>query len=205
MLITISGATLPKVVGQLSPIGRKLLTSQGNSQSVPGLFVLASRYISGKTLRDPDVKRPPPFPYKEKKFGLWQRIVDQTTSRFDENSKIIVVDGAVAAGKSAFAKELAEELDMLYMPEGKMDAIYVNPYGFDMRQIDHKLPKSVRSFDTNNFCQNPNHEKAAFLQCMLYQIKFAIYIDALAHVLNTGNEKSWIFNLVNLSRLSQCP
>lgn len=187
MLITISGVTLPKVVSQLSPIGRKLLTSQGNAQAIPGVFVLASRSICGKTLRDPDVKRPAPFPYKEKKFGLWQRLTDTTTKRFDENSKIIVVDGAIAAGKSAFAKDLAHDLDMLYMPEGTMDAIYINPYGYDMRQIDHKLPKSVRSYDTRNFCLDPNHENAAFLQCMLYQIKFAVYVDALAHVLSTGN------------------
>ncbi|KAG8288128.1 NADH dehydrogenase [ubiquinone] 1 alpha subcomplex subunit 10, mitochondrial [Homalodisca vitripennis] len=183
MAIIILGLNIPKVVGKITPACKKLLTSQGNLK-LPAIG--SRRSICGKTLRDPDVKRPPPFPYKEKRYTMLRSWFDRTTHRFDENSKIIVVDGAVASGKSAVAKQLAEELDMLYMPEANMDMIYINPYGYNMRQLDPQLPESCQSFDTRDFCLNPNHLNAAGLQLMLYRLKFAQYIDALAHVMNTG-------------------
>lgn len=49
--------------------------------------------------------------------------------RFDENTKLLVVEGAHAVGKTKFAKELAEELEMLYMPTVTMDMLYKSPYG----------------------------------------------------------------------------
>ena len=60
--------------------------------------------IVGKALRDKDYKRPVPFPYKKNPYGLLSAMVDWTTHRFDENSKILVVDGPVAVGKTKFAK-----------------------------------------------------------------------------------------------------
>lgn len=73
--------------------------------------------ISGKTLRGSKVVKPKAYDYKEKPYGFIQACLDKTTKRFDENSKIIVVDGPIASGKSKFAKELAGELEMLYLPE----------------------------------------------------------------------------------------
>lgn len=60
--------------------------------------------------------RPAPYDYKNKDYGFISAIFDKTTKRFDENSKLIVIEGPIAAGKSKFAKELADELEMLYMP-----------------------------------------------------------------------------------------
>lgn len=60
--------------------------------------------IVSKALRDKDYKRPAPFPYQESQYGLIAALMDKTTHRFDENSKIIVVDGPIAAGKTKFAK-----------------------------------------------------------------------------------------------------
>jgi NADH dehydrogenase (ubiquinone) 1 alpha subcomplex subunit 10 len=67
------------------------------------------------------------------------------THRFDENTKIIVVEGPIAAGKSAFAKSLAEDLVMLRMPEVKIDAVYINDYSYDLRKLDLQLPAPTRS------------------------------------------------------------
>ena len=36
-----------------------------------------------------------------------RNIIDRTTPRFNENTKIVVVEGAHAVGKTAFAQELA--------------------------------------------------------------------------------------------------
>jgi hypothetical protein len=69
------------------------------------LATLGRRGISGKALRDPNFKRPAPWPYKEKKFtflhGYFLR--EKTTTRMDENSKIVVVDGPIASGRSLFS------------------------------------------------------------------------------------------------------
>lgn len=73
--------------------------------------------ISGKTLRGTKIVKPKAYDYKTKPYGFIQAVLDKTTKRLDENSKIIVVDGPIASGKSKFAKELADELEMLYLPE----------------------------------------------------------------------------------------
>ena len=61
--------------------------------------------------------------------------------RFDENSKLIVVDGAHAIGKSTFAQELAEDLDMKFISYPRVTDMLINGYGVDLRQYnDLMLP-----------------------------------------------------------------
>lgn len=92
----------------------------------------------------------------------------------------------MAAGKTQFAKELATELEMRYMPEVTMDMLYVNSYGYDLRQLDPKMPPTMKSYDINNFLKDPNHRLSACFQLRMYMMRFSQYIDALAHVLSTG-------------------
>ena len=99
---------------------------------------------------------------------------------------MIVVEGPIASGKSAFAKELAEDLEMFYMPQPTMDDIYINPYGFDMRKLDPKLPEDTRSFDVKNFCLTPKARNVAQYQIRMMMLRYSRYVDALAHVLSTG-------------------
>ena len=77
-------------------------------------------------------------------------MVDKTTLRLDENSKLIVVEGAHAIGKSKFAKELAEEFDMVYMPPPDMSQIYIHPTykDIDFRKWNDLYPSfvSLKSF-----------------------------------------------------------
>jgi NADH dehydrogenase (ubiquinone) 1 alpha subcomplex subunit 10 len=96
------------------------------------------------------------------------------------------VEGPIAAGKTRFAKELAEELDMLYMPAPTMDDIYINSYGYDLRQLDSKLPENVKSYDAKSFCEKPTHRSAASFQIRMLMLRTNHYIDALAHILSTG-------------------
>lgn len=59
----------------------------------------------------------------------------------DENSKLIVVEGAHAIGKSKFAQELADDLDMEYFPMPRITDMLIDPYGVDLRQYnDLMLP-----------------------------------------------------------------
>lgn len=67
-----------------------------------------------------------------------------------------------------------------------MDEIYINPYGYDMRKLDPQLPEKCRSFDIKNFCADPNHTLVAQFQIRMYMLRYGQYIDALAHVLSTG-------------------
>ncbi|XP_076328190.1 NADH dehydrogenase [ubiquinone] 1 alpha subcomplex subunit 10, mitochondrial-like [Tachypleus tridentatus] len=143
-------------------------------------------WISGKQIRSPDYKRPAPWPYKEKKYRWYHGLLDDTLSRFDENTKIVVVEGNIAAGKTKFAEELAEQLDMHFVPEANMDMVYVNDYGFDMRTLDPQLPASCRSCDVKTFYQNPSNENISGFQFEMYKLRYEQYIDALAHILHTG-------------------
>lgn len=146
------------------------------------------RDIHGKatraTLKEP--LRGKPFPYLERKFNFFDNFVDNTLDRLNANAKVVVVEGSVAVGKSAIAKEIAEEFDMKHYPEANMDQLYINSYGKDMRDLDPQLPDSCKSYDHKNFCQNPVHPTAASYQIMTYQMRYSQYLDALTHVLNTG-------------------
>lgn len=72
------------------------------------------------------------------------------------------------------------------MPDITMDYYYINDYGYDMRKLDPQLPVNCRSFDEKNFLENPGHHNAAGFQIIKFKLRYAHYIDALAHLLNTG-------------------
>ena len=100
--------------------------------------------------------------------------------------QFIVVDGPPAAGKSAVAKALAEEFDMIYVPETNMDMIYINPYGINIRDYDHLFPDSTKTYDVNNFLSDPKDLKAASFQIEMFRLRYQTYILALRHIMNTG-------------------
>lgn len=77
----------------------------------------------------------------------------------------------MASGKTAFAKQLATDLDMHYVPDANMDDFLINPYGFDLRQLDHLLPENARTFDTNNFLKDPKHVNVATYQMHMCKLK----------------------------------
>lgn len=81
------------------------------------------------------------------------------------------MEGPIAAGKTEFAKKLAKELDMHYIPQASMDDIYINDYGFDLRELDAQLPPGARSIDEKKFVNDPKNTNAAALQLNLYQLK----------------------------------
>ena len=114
---------------------------------VPGLPWQSSRALAGKINRDTSVTLPPPFPYWEKEFKFWHTLMDKTSHRLDENSKLVVVDGAHGVGKSDFAKELAAELGMMYMDEVSHDNYYTNAYGQDLRNYKEYFTPRTMPFD----------------------------------------------------------
>lgn len=137
----------------------------------------------------PPVNKPPPFPYKEKRYNFFRALFDPTESRLDENSKLIIVEGPPAAGKGLLAKELADDLGMAYFPSPTMAENYINEYGYDLRQLDDQLPASCKSYDENDFLRDPmrmNGSKAARFQLSKLTFRYQRHLEALAHILNTG-------------------
>lgn len=85
--------------------------------------------------------------------------------------QIILVEGPIAAGKTEFAKKLAADLDMYYLPQASMDDVYINEYGYDLRELDNQLPPGARSFDEKKFLSNPTDRLTAAFQLNMYLLK----------------------------------
>ena len=64
-------------------------------------------------------------------------MIDRTNKRLHVNSKLVVVEGNIASGKSTVAPKLADMLGFYYMPEFSMDHILTDRYGNDMRKFYH--------------------------------------------------------------------
>ncbi|XP_020290204.1 NADH dehydrogenase [ubiquinone] 1 alpha subcomplex subunit 10, mitochondrial isoform X2 [Pseudomyrmex gracilis] len=106
--------------------------------------------------------------------------------RCDENSKIIVVDGPIAAGKSEVAAKLAEEFEMVYVPPPSFDDYYINPYGYDLRTLDDRLSPGAQSCDIQKFLTNPHHVNVPMFQLNFLQFRYDQYITVVLHLLSTG-------------------
>ncbi|XP_033223334.1 NADH dehydrogenase [ubiquinone] 1 alpha subcomplex subunit 10, mitochondrial [Belonocnema kinseyi] len=143
-------------------------------------------WISTRQTRKTRPPRPEPFPYKEKSFNIWEQIFDDTVFRFDDNTKVILVEGPPAVGKGELAKKLAHDLDMLYVPQTVLEDEWVHKYNFDLRTLDDKLPESCRSVDLSTFLNNPSLRNGGVMQLFFYRLRFHKYMKILAHVLSTG-------------------
>ena len=80
---------------------------------------------------------------------------DRTTSRMDENSRVILVDGAHAVGKTELAKQLASEFDMHYQPYPRMSDYYVNYWGDDLNDYGVYLTDMYKPYDERDWSRNP--------------------------------------------------
>ncbi|XP_064455475.1 NADH dehydrogenase [ubiquinone] 1 alpha subcomplex subunit 10, mitochondrial-like [Ornithodoros turicata] len=174
--LTLCGAPFAKL-----PVGHapKILAVT----SVPTRVLTAS--MTSKQYREP-TEKPKPFPYETKTFRWYHGIFEDTLSRFDENTKVIVVDGNIGAGKTTLVKTIAEEFDLRPYFEPSFDLIYVDDYGFDYRSIDHLVPESCRTCDIKKFYEDPHNLNVANMQILMYRMRVEQYLQALAHVLNTG-------------------
>ncbi|KJH46146.1 hypothetical protein DICVIV_07794 [Dictyocaulus viviparus] len=129
---------------------------------------------------------PDPWPYKERGYNYSDVLRDRTKPHFHQNSKLIVVEGNVGAGKSKLAAELADHLGCYYMPEFKMEDILIDRYGNDLRKFYHLFPESFRMPDIDMFYKNPMSDMSAKMQQCIFECRFDQYLNALAHIMNTG-------------------
>lgn len=143
--------------------------------------------ISSREARKDRPPRPPPFDWRHKRYNFWNYTFDPMEKRLDDNTKVVVVEGMPAVGKDKFAKKLAEELEMVYIPPPTFDSIWVNPYGFDHRSLNDRLPIDAKFFDLESFLRDPKGRNTAPMQVAMLYIRCCQYIDALTEVLSTGN------------------
>lgn len=143
-------------------------------------------FISTRLNRQENPYKLPPFPYKTKNVTLWVRLFDPMLARFDDNTKVVVVDGPIACGKTKVAEKLAEELEMLYFAPPSFDELYITEYGFDLRTLDSQLPPDAQTIDIYKFLTQPEHVQVNCLQHNMYCLRLLQYADALAHLLSTG-------------------
>uniref|UniRef100_A0A915DTI2 Deoxynucleoside kinase domain-containing protein n=1 Tax=Ditylenchus dipsaci TaxID=166011 RepID=A0A915DTI2_9BILA len=149
-------------------------------------FLSQSRNIVSEALLKLPDNYPEPWPYKEKSFNWFHALYDETTKRFHENSKLIILEGNVGSGKTKVGQEIADGLGFQFMPEFKMDDILTDRYGNDMRNFYHLFPKRFRIPDAKRFFDNPYDDLSAVMQDRIYFCRFEQYANALAHILNTG-------------------
>jgi len=134
-------------------------------------------------------QRMKPWPYRTLGYNYWYSLIDGTTKRFNDNSKVIVIEGPPGLEKTKLAKELADELDMVHVPMATMEEYYINKYGYDLREMDPLFTNErLKSYDEKKFAQDPLGQNGGLdrMQHALMLMKLCKYTDALAHIFNTG-------------------
>jgi len=175
------GSSTAKALGKAVHPASKLL-GVGALNQIPS----ASIYSKTSGNVEPRLK---PWDYQRLGFNYWYHLIDGTTKRFNYNSKMVVVDGPPAIGKTEFAKKLADELDMKFVPGFTMDDYYINSYGYDLRDFDYRLTyERAKSFDEKKFSIDPTSGNGGLdrMLWLSHQIRYADYMKALAHIFNTG-------------------
>lgn len=173
--------SLPGLTGLSGP-AKLLAVAPAANNKTPS----ASIYSKTSGMLEPRLK---PWPYKQLGFNYLYHLIDGTTKRFNDNSKVIVIEGPPGLQKSKFAKELADELDMLYVPNTTCDDFYINSYGYDLRELDHLWTQEKNiSFDEKKFAQGPMSQVGGTDRMVhkLAYIRLNKYVDLLAHIFNTG-------------------
>ena len=82
-----------------------------------------------------------PFQYEKKKFNFLHEslFLDRSLYRMNENSKMIVVEGQIGVGKEEFAKQLAHNFDLKYIPRVSEDDLFITNGGLDIRAFNDVL------------------------------------------------------------------
>lgn len=130
-----------------------------------------------------------PFPYEKRSYGFLDELMEDTRKRFNENSKVVVIEGNVGVGKHDFAKKLAHNFDLKYIPGITEDDVFRGNNNFDIRSADICLPEDAQCYTNKKLFndKNPARGKAVKLQYQFYAMRYVQYCHkALLHLLSTG-------------------
>ncbi|KAK3587843.1 hypothetical protein CHS0354_019712 [Potamilus streckersoni] len=159
----------------------------------PGVIGCQTHVANLTSVRSKPIQRMKPWPYEKWGYGFLTQFIDDTRKRFNDNTKVILVEGNIGVGKTEFAKKIAELFDMRYFPDIQMDDIFTIPWsGFDLRELDEQLPWNLQCFDLKDFLTIDPKQHPDKVLCLtktqyrMYQERYRNYTNALAHLLNTG-------------------
>ena len=195
MALTSAGMSVSRMVSSNARLAKLSVVSSSILQpalAVPALTQVATLVST----HGQPFPRKAPFDYKNKKYGILRQMFDTTSSRLDENSKIVVVDGNLASGKKEFAQRVAKEFDLKYFPPIIEEDLYTEgSFGFDLRHLNPYLPDKSKFYDQKAFYTDTNASKGtiAIYQMWMYRRRFYQYAEAITHLLNTGIMKVRIY------------
>lgn len=127
------------------------------------------------------------WPYEEKPFTWYNCWKDPfTRAKFNENTKLIQIEGNINAGKQDFAHKLAKQLGMHVLGPIDIDRYYVNNHGYDYRALNPLLPERLRLCDTEMFHENPARHSSVHMMYIAFKTRLLQHIKALQHIFNTG-------------------
>lgn len=136
---------------------------------------------------NPQYKKP--FPYKQKSFGLLRSLTEYTCARLNENSRILMIEGPPCVGKTEFAKNLADYFKLKHLPAITEEDLFVIN-GFDTRQLNELMSDDkLKPADLDMFYAEPDPKKMLTFgstQIQFFQARYYQYVEALQHVLHTG-------------------
>lgn len=116
-------------------------------------------------------------------------LIEYTSARMNENSRIILVEGLPCVGKSEFAKKLADNFKLKYIPPFTDDDVFVI-CGLDKRETDGLMPtERLKCYDMDSFYAGLDPQKKLFYgntQINYFKQRWEQYLLALRHIMNTG-------------------
>ncbi|PVD29596.1 hypothetical protein C0Q70_08851 [Pomacea canaliculata] len=181
---------ITRAVSALQPHARQLLLVQAGRVQASVLPSTTQVAHLTSTHGEPSKSRHPPWPYKKRPYNSFYQYFDNTRKRFDDNTKVIVIDGNLAVGKSWFGEKLAKEFDMKFFPDPRDSNMFLTGENFDLRSLNEQLPPRIRFTDLETFYQQkaPKEQLESIGRTLLtmYYSSFFEYVDALEHLLNTG-------------------
>ncbi|XP_066586186.1 NADH dehydrogenase [ubiquinone] 1 alpha subcomplex subunit 10, mitochondrial [Prorops nasuta] len=127
--------------------------------------------------------------YLNEEFGYSTYKYDQfynANGRYDKNSKLISIEGPIAAGKSELAAAIAKDYEFLYMKPPSFDDVYIDSKGRNMRDIDHLLPKNCQLCTLERLFLDPTHPASQWTQYHFFKLKLSQIMLANLHILSTG-------------------
>lgn len=179
-----------RAVSSVYPQARRIFHAHGNLLQIN--FLPSVTHIANLTSTHglPAVRKYKPWPYKERPFNALYSFIDGTLKRFDDNTKIILIEGNLAVGKSWFGEKLAKEFDMKFIPDIRDEKLFFRGEGFDLRTLNEQLPPTAKFCDMETFYRHTEHpamlKSFGRTQIDLYMDHFFLYAEALEHLLNTG-------------------
>lgn len=204
-----------------SKFPQQVLTAHTNSNNL-----LQVQQVAGITSAYGKARKRPykTFDYRKKKFRHYHEPFDRAANRYDDNTRVIIIDGPIASGKHEFAKNLAKELDFLYVPlpdiknlyweDGRMyDREDMNHYRADQHydDLDDLIPERLRRYTLERFLRDDKAKVSAGgvfngeLQFDFFSSRLFTYNDAMLHLFSTGKVNCEYHTIISISKsISLC-